>query len=142
MTRVKPLIPDNGRTTVRVAYLTTDEVNQELALQLAAGLGVDLCVLSPRDPAGLESFAGVLYDLDYLPESRRREILADLLAGPPPCPVAVHSYNLDADQERLLCENGVLVSRRLEAELFLRLTFWASAPSGEAKKVHGSEVRG
>jgi hypothetical protein len=45
---------------------------------------VDLCVLSPRDPAVPESFAGVLYDLDYLPESRRQEILADLLAGPPP----------------------------------------------------------
>jgi hypothetical protein len=142
MTRVKPLTPDNGRTTVRVAYLTTDEVNQELALHLAAGLGVDLCVLSPRDPAVLESFAGVLYDLDYLPEPRRQEILAGLLAGPSPCPVAVHGYNLDADQERLLCENGVLVSRRLEAELFLRLTFWASAPSGGTEKVHGSEVRG
>jgi hypothetical protein len=103
----KPFTPGNGRTIVRVAYLTTDEVNRELALQLAAGLGVDLCVLSPGEPAGPESFAGVLYDLDYLPESRRQEILADLLAGP----VAVHGYNLDADQEGVLCENGVLVSR-------------------------------
>ena len=35
---------------MRIAYLTTDEVNKHLALRLAAQWEVSVCPLEPRDP--------------------------------------------------------------------------------------------
>jgi hypothetical protein len=103
------------------AYLTLDEVNQNLAERLAADAGVGLEVLSFRDAAPAGQFDAVLYDLDFLPDDRRQQLLADLSAGRRVEPVAVHGYCLTGRQARALRRRGVLVARKLRPELFARL---------------------
>ena len=71
---------------MRIAYLTTDEVNQELALRLAAGQEAQLEVIWPRDEPPDGRFDAVIYDLDCLPPPLRQQLLTDLAGGraPPP----------------------------------------------------------
>jgi hypothetical protein len=106
---------------MRIAYLTTDEVNQELAVRLAEECGAELDLLTLRAPALDTWFDGVIYDWDYLPTWRQQEIMAELLSCPVACPTILHSYNLDAKQKENLRRNGVDVCRRLGAHLFRRL---------------------
>jgi hypothetical protein len=100
-----------------IAYLTTDDVNQDLALRLAEDCGETLCPLPPRE-APDDSFDAVVYDLDFLPPSLRESVLAELSSGRPLRPAAVHGYNLDERQEEVLLKNGVAVFRRLDADVF------------------------
>jgi hypothetical protein len=102
-----------------IAYLTTDEVNQTLALQMAERCGVQLFTLEPREGPPNGEFDAVLYDLDYLPQ--REAILNGLLSDSSTCKAAVHSYNLTEAQVKDLRANGVTVYRRLEPEVFVRL---------------------
>jgi len=104
------------------AYLSLDEVNQDLAQRLVAAVGGTLDVLSFRDAAPNGQFDAVVYDLDSLPVDRRHAIVANLQAGPVSGPVAVHSYNLRGRQARALRGQGVLVSKRLRPALFAVLT--------------------
>lgn len=103
---------------MRIAYLTTDEVNQDLALSMTEAYGITLCPLSPREapPDGL--FVAVLYDWDYWPADRREQVLVELLTDRPRCPVALHSYNVDPDQAEALRRRGVAVHRRLRTQVF------------------------
>ena len=103
------------------AYLSLDEVNQDLAATLAAGAGVEVDALTFRDAAPAGQFDAALYDLDSLPPAYRRALLADLEAGRWVEPVAVHSYNLSARQARALRRRGVIVGRQLQSKLFARL---------------------
>jgi hypothetical protein len=54
-----------------MGYRAIDEVNQHLALQLAAECGVALAVVWPRDVLPDSRFGAVLYDLDCLPFTER-----------------------------------------------------------------------
>jgi hypothetical protein len=103
---------------MRIAYLTLDDVNQELALELAARWGIRMDVLSPRDSFPEGALDLVLYDLDHWPEPERQQALSRLLDGPAPHPTAVHSYNLDERQVKALRGRGVAVYRRLGAAVF------------------------
>ena len=103
------------------AYLTLDEVNQELAGMLADAAGVELDATDFRDACPDRQFDAVLYDLDYLPNDRREALLAALTAGRMAEPVAVHSYRLSVRQARALRQQGVIVARRLGPKLFARL---------------------
>jgi hypothetical protein len=103
------------------AYLSLDEVNQDLAARSADEAGVELDALTFRDAAPAGQFDAVVYDLDSLPPAYRRALLADLGAGQLVEPVAVHSYNLSAGQVRALRRRGVIVGRRLRSRLFDRL---------------------
>jgi hypothetical protein len=77
--------------TMRVAYLTTDEVNEAEARQLAEDHDITLCPLAPRDGPPGNEYDAVLYDWDFWPADRRREAMAELLG-----------YNLNEDAaERL-----------------------------------------
>jgi hypothetical protein len=106
---------------MRMAYLTTDEVNLDLAQTLAERADVCLVPLAPRDALPDGACDAVLCDLDYLPAELREEILAAALAGRPGRPLALHGYNLDGQQTAALRRNGVIVARRLEAGLFSQL---------------------
>jgi len=122
---------------MRIAYLTTDEVNLDLAGDLAAACGVTVDIWSPRDPETDGQFDAVLYDLDYLPTAHRQAVLLRLLSGPVSHAVVVHSYNLEPDQEEALRARGVAVYRRLGRGLFriLRLALVpgrVSAPPARA----------
>jgi hypothetical protein len=106
---------------MRIAYLTTDEVNQNLALELAQRHGLTLCPQEPRDVAPCGSFDAVLYDWDFWPADRKEDVLAGLLAGPVAQPVALHSYHVDREQAEALRQRGVLVWRVLDTSLFAAL---------------------
>jgi hypothetical protein len=112
-----------------IAYLTTDEVNQHLAVNLAEECGETVCLVMPSDPPPDEDFDAVVYDWDYLPAPRQQVILAELLAGRPSRPVAVHSYNLEEDCAKALRRQGVAVYRVLEPEVFQLLALQAQLPA-------------
>jgi hypothetical protein len=106
---------------MKIAYLSTDDVNQNLAENLAAKYGASGDCLSPRDPPLNGQYDAVVYDLDSWPPLLGREVLEGLLSCPARYPVAVHSYNLEPEQVEKLSGNGVVVARRLEAQVFKAL---------------------
>jgi hypothetical protein len=106
-----------------IAYLTTDEVNQHLALQMADECGETLVLVAPCDPPPDEEFDAVVYDWDHLPAPRQQAILAELLAGRSPGPAAVHSYSMEEESVEVLSQQGIAVYRTLQPEVF-RLLFW------------------
>jgi hypothetical protein len=106
---------------MRCAYLTTDEVNTALALEWAAAFGIELFPLAPKDGVPGREYDAVLCDWDFWPVELRQDMLADLSNGPPPCPLAVHGYNLEEDATMVLCNQGVAVYGRLRLATFRRL---------------------
>jgi hypothetical protein len=106
---------------MRIAYLTTDEVNKDLAIHLGAESGLTVCPLEPRDLPPDREVDAVLYDWDHWPADRRPKVRTHAPAGPVTHPVAVHSYGLEPHQARALRRSGVLVFDRLEARTFLDL---------------------
>ena len=104
-----------------IAYVTTDEVNEQLALQMAEESGQTVCPLSPSDAPPDEDFDAAVYDCDFLPAQRQQATLAQLLAGQAPCRAAVHGYNLDEDCAKALRRRKVEVYRTLQPEVFRRL---------------------
>jgi hypothetical protein len=112
---------------MRIAYLTTDEVNRTLAVAYGKRYCLTVVPLEPRDGAPDDSFDGVLYDWDYLPPELIRYGPS---AGPLPRHVAVHGYNLTHRVKAALRRHGVAVFRRLDAAIFkmlLRRTALTSA---------------
>jgi hypothetical protein len=97
---------------MRIAYLTTDEVNLHLAEGMAAACGLTLYPLWPRESPPDGGFDAVLYDWDCLPQPERQKLLAELLAGPRPRAVALHGYNLEDGQAEALRRHSVAVYRR------------------------------
>ena len=106
---------------MRCAYLTTDDVNKALALKWAAACGISMFPLAPKDGVPGREYDAVLCDWDFWPVELRQEILADLRNGPPPCPLAVHGYNLDEDAMTLLRKWGVAVRNSLHFDVLERL---------------------
>src|SRR5262245_6511160 len=106
---------------MRTAYLTTDDVNRDLAVNLAAACGVGLEPVCPHAAIPDGPFDAVVYDLDYLPAERQQAVLAALSAGGALGPAAVHCYNLKRSQAQVLRAKGVVVTRHLRPVLFARL---------------------
>lgn len=104
-----------------LAYFSTDDVGQALAARFAREYDATLVPSTGREPLSSEGIAARIYDLGHLHPQYQDAILKDLLAGPPPSPVAVHGYDLAEDQVAALRANGVLVSRRLEPGMIRRL---------------------
>jgi hypothetical protein len=103
---------------MRVAYLTTDEVNEEQARQMAQECGLTLCPLAPKDDPPDGAYDAVLYDWDSWPAEGRREALAEMLAGPLPHAVALHGYHLEDDQVEALRRHTVAIYGRLQPRVF------------------------
>jgi hypothetical protein len=82
---------------VLVAYPTTDEVNDALALRMAAESGVTLCPLALQGSAPDGDFDAVLYDWDYLPVERRQTVLENVMRAQTSDLVALHGYHLEDD---------------------------------------------
>jgi hypothetical protein len=104
--------------TMRIAYLTTDDVNRDLAIRMAEDCGATLYLLWPHDPPPDGRFDAVLYDWDYWPRDRRQEILQELLTAPTHGLVALHGYHLEEEHIDGLRRNGVFTFHRLEPEIF------------------------
>lgn len=105
---------------MRTAYITIDEVNQDLARRWAEALGAILQVLTPAEGFPDTCYDAVLVDLDSLPADYRQQMLRDLLSEPADRPVAVHSYSLTDEEIQDLKNHGVAVTRRLERRVIRR----------------------
>ena len=137
---------------MRIAYGTTDEVNEHLAEQMAAAGGLTLYPLDPKDPPSHAACDAVLYDWDYWPVEQQQEALAELLADRLPLAVAVHGYNLEDGLAEALRLNGVAVYRRLRPRMFhflrraIRVVHAAKAagrnPQDMVENLFSSGVRG
>jgi hypothetical protein len=103
---------------MRVAYVTTDQVNGEFAHFLAEKSRLTLDTIEPRDGHPNGEFDAVIYDWDYLPGSLREEVLAGVSTRDRTCPVAVHSYFLRGKEINRLRDNGVEVYRHLSTHVF------------------------
>ncbi|HLN29784.1 MAG TPA: hypothetical protein VK395_18705 [Gemmataceae bacterium] len=104
-----------------VAYISLDEVNQDLATRTAEKYGVTLATFASRAEMASWPCDAVVYDLDCLPADDRRHILDELTGDPVKRVAAVHSYNLQPIQKRGLRRNSVIVRRRLHAGWLSRL---------------------
>jgi hypothetical protein len=123
---------------MRIAYLTTDEVNLHLAEEMAAACGLTLCTLDPRDPPPDGEFDALLYDWDHWPAEQQREVMAELLGGSLPHALAVHGYNLGGGRADALRRHTVAVYRlQPRAFRFLR----RAVRTVRAARVLGSSPR-
>ena len=99
---------------MRIAYLTVDEVNSDLAQRWGAEFQCEIVPLSPCDPLPNGEYDATIYDLDYLAPSVIHRVLTNLLTESLPSPAVVHSYNLRTRQANDLQARGVFVRHRLE----------------------------
>ena len=111
----KPQSSLGKSTTMRIAYMNTDEVNGALAEQIAVACGAVVRTVLPKDPAPGGQFDAILYNLDDVPREERSVLLEELRLGKPHSPTAVHGYDLTDEQVRTLRQNGVAAARRLSA---------------------------
>jgi uncharacterized RDD family membrane protein YckC len=105
---------------MRIAYLTTDEMNHDLARRTADGceVALEIPALAELIPEG--AYDSVLVDWDYLPAGSKPFVLAALFAGYWHGPVAVHGYDLEDKVRDILRQKGVAVHRRLEPRWLTR----------------------
>jgi hypothetical protein len=106
---------------MRIAYLTTDEANQDLALELAQRHDIMLCIVEPRDSAPVAGFDGVLCDWDYWPAEAKVPLLQGWLGQASVPPLGLHSYQMDGEQAEALRRRGIAVHRVLEPGVFTAL---------------------
>ncbi|HEY1377780.1 MAG TPA: hypothetical protein VGF55_13360, partial [Gemmataceae bacterium] len=58
-----------------VAYVSLDDVHEDLARRLARARGLELAALWPTDADPTGQFPVVIYDLDFLPAEHRDRFL-------------------------------------------------------------------
>ncbi len=115
---------------MRIAYVSTDEVNQDLAARVAAEFGAVISARLPNDPPPDGLFDAVLYNLDDVPRDERSALLEGFRSGKPVHPTAVHGYDISDEQLRTLNRRGVAAARRLHRDL-VRSLFAAARQSRE-----------
>jgi hypothetical protein len=113
---------------MRLAYLSTDEVNLALAPEMAFACGVTTHPVWPKDAPPDGEYDALLCDWDSWPAEGRQQLLAGLGGSPPHRPVAVHGYGLTEEQTEALRDRGVAVHSTLHLEVF-RLLRQAACPS-------------
>jgi hypothetical protein len=102
---------------MRITYVSTDEVNQDLAARIAAKFGVGVCKRLPKDRKPDDLCDAVLYNLDDVPRAERSALIEGFRCGKPDRPTAVHGYDITDEQARTLSRNGVATARRLHSDL-------------------------
>jgi hypothetical protein len=113
---------------MRIAYVTTDEVNLVLAVKMAGRWGATVSLVRPGDVAATARCDAVLHDLDVVPRPQRTALLEELRRGTPDRPTAVHGYGIADEQAEALRRHGVPVAQRLHRGL-LRSLCQAAQPS-------------
>jgi hypothetical protein len=99
-------------STMIIAYVNADEVNQELAARTAIQHGAVISRVVPEGPLPDGEFDAVLCNLDDVPRGQRFALLEELLVGALHRPTAVHGYDMTEDQIQTLNQRGVAVARR------------------------------
>jgi hypothetical protein len=110
-----------GETTMKLAYLTLDEVNQHLALTFADEHGVSLDVQARPEGIRDGEYDAVIFDPESFPPDERPANLMAVLDCQPNRPIAIHGYGFSADQVHALRKRGAIVARRLGTEIFAPL---------------------
>ncbi len=82
---------------MKIAYMTTDEVNLDLASRTAGDYDATVCMLVPDALVPDGAFDAVLYNLDEMPGDQRSALLERLQQAAPLRPTAVHGYHITAD---------------------------------------------
>jgi rhodanese-related sulfurtransferase len=127
-----------------VFQLSIDQVNASLGQDLGEAAGLDVQTLFPKDGLFPDDADGLIIDLDHVGMTplERAQFVYRLNMTLLPYPVAVHSYNLEAEQIEALEARGVLVFRRLELALFRRLArAIADGKGGDAAAQYDSLTR-
>ena len=106
---------------MRIAHVTTDEVNQDLAFRVARSLGAVMIPLGPEATPDHVLFDAVLCDLDHVPPDRRQALLEAIRSETTALPTAVYGYCLSEDQASKLRFHGVAVARRFHTGLIRTL---------------------
>jgi hypothetical protein len=106
---------------MRLAYMTTDEVNRARVARMVAECGAAACTPRPGRPPRDGECDAVLYSLDDLTGDERSALIEELCGGGPDRPTAVHGYGLTDEQARALDHRGVAVARRLHPGLICGL---------------------
>jgi hypothetical protein len=102
---------------MRIAHITTDEVNLALGIRFARSLGAEMIPYGGnRKPAGIRHDA-VLCDLDRIPAHRRRSFLNEIYSRATDLPLAVYGYCLSEEEADELRFHGVAVAQRLHGAL-------------------------
>jgi hypothetical protein len=104
--------------SMRLTYITHDEVNAARARELAEEAGLELIV---NDIRQRPTTSWIVCDIDFLPENFIDRLLQQAAAGQDLSRVAVHSYRLTRCRARLLRSAGAAVSRRLTQRLIGRI---------------------
>jgi hypothetical protein len=91
---------------MRVAYLTTDDVNPALARRWAAG---QVKLTTPRPSGTAPRAAALVVDFDHLGEDLRRPWVNGVLTGAERRPVLVHGHNIPDLIAAALREAGATV---------------------------------
>ena len=102
---------------MRITYVSTDEVNQDLAARIAAKFGVGVCKRLPKDRMPDDLCDAVLYNLDDVPRAEQPAFLEWHCLGIADCPTAVHGYCITDEQAEALGRHGVAVADRLHPAL-------------------------
>jgi hypothetical protein len=106
---------------MKLAYMNSDEVNQELAVRVAALHGAVVYRLVPDSPLLDGPFDAVLYNLDEVPSGERSVLLDRLCLDSPHRPTAVHGYDITEEQARSLNRSGIPYTLRLHRDLLRNL---------------------
>jgi len=106
---------------MRIAHITTDEVNQALAVQAARPFGAIVTPLGPEEMSTDVRFDAVLFDLDRVPPERRQTLVDEIRSETTALPMAVYGYCLSEEQAGKLRFRGVAVAQRLHAALIRTL---------------------
>jgi len=106
---------------MRIAHVTTDEVNQDLAFRVARSLGAVMIPLVQDAMPTYVRLDAILCDLDRVPPDRRQALLEEIRSETTDLPVAVYGYCLSEEQAAKLRFRGVAVAQRLHAALIRTL---------------------
>jgi hypothetical protein len=106
---------------MRFAHVTTDEVNQALAIQAARAVGAIVTAIGSAEIPAHAGFDAVLYDLDRVPLDRREMLLDEIGSDGNGVPLAVYGYCLSEAQAQKLRFRGVAVAQRFHAALMRTL---------------------
>lgn len=94
------------------------------AVRIARRLGLELAAFAVKDAGETVAADLLVLDLDHLPADCRANLLAQAATSPKHSrsDLAVHSYNLNRAELRVLRRAGVRVARRLTAGLLAPVT--------------------
>jgi hypothetical protein len=102
---------------MRIAYLTTDEINLILAKKLARRLGASISMVGTGSPVSTDRFDAVLHDLDAVPRDQQSTFIEWVGLGRADRPTAVHGYGITDEQAEALRRKGIAVAQRLDTRL-------------------------